>query len=465
MPTKHGTEEAARPASIRNTEQLLGHGLRGPRELALRVAAAGLAACDPGLAIERLVSLDGDDLVIDGVRHPLKPGGRMVVLGSGKASLKIGIGLERVLGERLSGGTIVVRHSDDSNALERLELLEASHPMPDERSVEAAQRLLEQADELGPDDVLIACFTGGSSALTSLPPAGVSAADKRELHRVMLASGLPINDVNTVRKQVSAFKGGRLALAAAPAKVINLTVSDAAGDVLDVITDPSVPNGTTVADALAVLHGHGLWDAIPESVRAHLSGASPENPDLSGVDLHTKLIVTGETACDAMKAAAAGAGAEAIVLSTSLEEEAAPVGRILAGLARESAALGRPFPSPSVLVGCGGESTVRLGPDDEFGSGGPNQEATLAAATALDGAPVAVAFLDTDGSDGGTDLAGGIADGATAARAREDGIDLRAAIASHRSGEAIVALGDGIDTGPTHTNVNDLFVVAIGAAG
>ena len=452
-----------RPASVRNTELLLAHGLRGPRELALRAAAAGLAACDPQLAVERLVSLDGDDLVIDGSRYPLKPGGRVVVLGSGKASLKIGIGLERVLGDRLSGGTIVVRHCDGGSELKRIELAEASHPIPDERSAERAQQLLDQATELGPDDLLIACFTGGSSALTSLPPEGVSAEDKRELHRVMLGSGLPINDVNAVRKQVSAFKGGRLALAAAPATVINLTVSDAAGDVLDVITDPSVPNGTTVADALAILRGHGLWDAIPESVRAHLSAAPAENPDLSGVDLHTTLIVTGETACDAMRAEAVEAGAEAVVLSTGLEEEAGPVGRILAGLARESAAKGRPFPSPSVLVGCGGESTVKLGPGDEFGQGGPNQEAALAAATALDGAPVAVVFLDTDGSDGGTDLAGAVADGATASRAREAGIDLRAAVASHRSGEAIARLGDGIDTGPTHTNVNDLFVVAIGA--
>jgi len=466
LPTERerGSGEAGRPASILNVTELLSHGLGGPRELALRVASAGLAACDPGLAVERLVSLDGDDLVVDGQRHRLRPGGRVVVLGSGKASLKIGIALERVLGDRLSGGTIVVRHSDGAEALGRIELLEASHPLPDGRSVSRARRLLEQANELGPDDVCIACFTGGSSALTSLPPEGVSDADKRELHRVLLGSGISISEVNTVRKQVSAFKGGRLALAAHPATVINLSVSDVAGDALDAITDPSVPNESTVADALAVLHGHGLWDEVPESVRRHLSDPRLEVPDLSPVEIHSTLLVTGDTACEAMAAAAAEAGAEAIVLSTSLEEEAGPVGRMLGGLARESVTRGRPFPCPSVLLGCGGESTVRLGPGDEFGRGGPNQEAALAAASGLDGIPAAVAFLDTDGSDGGTDLAGAVADGATAARAREAGIDLRAAVASHRSGEAIAALGDGIDTGPTHTNVNDLFVVAIGEA-
>ncbi len=461
---ERGPGEAGGPASILNLEGLLANGLRGPRELALSVAAAGLAACDPGLAVERLVRLEGEELVIDGYRHRVDPSGRIVVLGSGKASLKIGAALEKVLGDRLSGGTIVVRHGDDAIALERIEVLEASHPLPDGRSVSRARRLLEQALELGEGDVVIACFTGGSSALTSLPPAGVPDSDKRELHRLLLASGISITEVNTVRKQVSAFKGGRLALAAAPATVINLTVSDVAGDVLDAITDPSVPNESTVADALAVLHGHGLWEAVPESIRAHLSDPRLEVPDLSGVDIHSTLLVTGETACEAMTLAAAAAGAEAIVLSTSLEEEATPVGRILAGIATESAERGRPFPSPSVLVGCGGESTVRLGPDDDFGFGGPNQEAALAAGTRLDGAPVAVAFIDTDGSDGGTDLAGAVADGATAARAAELGLDLRAALATHRSGAAVAALGDGIETGPTHTNVNDLFVVAIGEA-
>ena len=452
---------ALSPPAIVNREALLSHGLRGPRELALRVAEAGLVACDPGLAVDRLVALDGDDLLVDGTRHARRPGGRVVVLGSGKASLKIAIALERILGDRLHGGTVVVRAGSAAAAPQRVEVLEAAHPLPDERSIAAAVRLLELAGELGPDDLVIACFTGGSSALTSLPPEGVTPEEKRDLHRILLGAGLPISEVNTVRKQVSGFKGGRLALAVAPARLINLTVSDVAGDALDAITDPSVANDSTVADATAILRSHDLWGNVAASVRRHLEDPRLEVPDLSEVEIHSTLLVTGETACDAMAAAARAAGANPVILSTGLEEEAGAVGRILGQIALESAELGRPFPPPAVVIGCGGESTVRLGAEHEFGSGGPNQEAALAAAGRFEGAAVSGVFIDTDGSDGGTDLAGAISDGATVARASEVGIDLRDALARHRSGAAVAALGDGIETGPTHTNVNDLFAIAI----
>lgn len=453
------------PPVIRNRAALTGHGLGPARELALRVAEAGLRACDPALAVERLVSLDGDDLVVDGHHHRLDPGGRVIVLGSGKASLKIAIAIERILGERLDGGAVVVRDGSAAAHPRRIEVREASHPLPDERSVAAAAALLERAAAAGERDIVIACFTGGSSALSSLPPAGVSAAEKRELHHLLLGAGLPISDVNTVRKQVSAFKGGRLALAAAPARLINLTVSDVAGDALDAITDPSVANGSTPADAIAILRSHGLWERVAASVRDHLTNPRLEVPTLEGVEIHSTLLVTGATACEVMAAEARAAGVEPVVLATGLEEEAEPVGRILARLAFESAELGRPFAPPAVLVGCGGESTVKLDSESSFGDGGPNQEAALAAALGIGGAPVAAVFIDTDGADGGTAVAGAISDGATAARAAAAGIDLREAVARHRSGAAVAALGDAIETGPTHTNVNDLFVLTIGFDG
>ncbi len=455
---------ALQPASIVNREALLDHGQTASRELALRVAEAGLVACDPGLAVERLVRLEGDELIVDGVGHRLHGDGKVIVLGSGKASLKIAVALERILGERLYGGTVVVRHGSAAAVPERIELLEASHPLPDERSVAAALSLLEQAGEVGERDMVIACFTGGSSALTSLPPSGVTPEEKRDLHRLLLGAGLPISEVNVVRKQVSGFKGGRLALAVAPARLINLTVSDVAGDALDAITDPSVANESIVADATSILRSHDLWGEVAGSVRRHLEDPRLEVPDLSGMEIHTTLLVTGETACEAMAAEARAAGADPVIISTGLEDEAGSVGRILGQLALESAELGRPFSRPSVLIGCGGESTVRLGPDHEFGSGGPNQEAALAAAGRIEGGDVSAVFIDTDGSDGGTDLAGAISDGATAERARAAGIDIREALARHRSGEAVTALGDGIETGPTHTNVNDLFAIAIGEA-
>ena len=443
------------PSLIRNVDELLSHGLIGPRRLALGVATAGLRACDPGLAVERQVRFDGEELVIAGWRHQLDPSDRLVVLGSGKASLRIAIALERVLGKRLEGGIVAVRDAPTAMAPARIEVVEAGHPIPDERSFAAAQNLLDLAAGLAEGDIAIACFTGGSSALTSLPPEGVSHEEKRELHRMLLGSGMTISEVNTVRKHVSAFKGGRLAAAVAPARLINLTVSDVAGNALDVLSDPSVPDPSTAGQAIATLRGHGIWDAVPASVRDHLNRPAAA-PDLKGMEIHSALLVTGETACEAMAIEALGLGVKPIVLSTTLEDEATRIGRALAARAVEQAGAG-----PVVLIGCGGEGTVDLGPDGEFGLGGPNQEAALAAADGLSGANAAAVFIDTDGADGGTNLAGGISDGATANRALAAGVDLGAALKGHRSADAIGALGDGIDTGPTHTNVNDLFVVAV----
>ena len=450
-----------RRSAIRHRRSLLAHGRAELRRTAIEVAEAGLAACDPALAVERLVRLEGDSLVVDGRPHRLKPGGRIVVLGSGKASVRIGHALESILGDRIDGGIIVARDPDPLAPLERIDLVEAGHPLPDERSATGARRILEQSASLGERDLAIACFTGGSSALTSLPPPGVSFADKRELHRELLSAGLPIGEVNAVRKQVSAFKGGRMAAAVAPARLINLTISDVAGDQLETLTDPSVPNLASAAEAIAILHDHRLWESVPASIRAYLDGAPPL-PDLRHVEIHSTLLVTGRIACEAMADTARELGATPVVVSTCLEGEAAALGRMLGEMGAASSRLGRPHRSGSVLLGCGGESTVRLSRGRDFGLGGPNQEMALAVASHLDGADVAAAFLDTDGSDGGTALAGAIVDGDSAGRAREAGIDIAAAISEHRSGEAVAALGDGIETGPTHTNVNDLFVLAIG---
>ena len=448
---------------IRNRDALLIHGQLERRRLALDVAEAGLARCDPFLAVERTVRLEGGELIVGGHAHRLHSGGRIAVLGSGKASLRIGQGLERVLGDRLDGGIIAVRDLPAGAGLERIELLEAAHPLPDRRGALAARRIIEWAAGLGEHDLVIACFTGGSSALTSLPPPGVSEADKRELHRLLLGSGMAIGDVNAVRGFVSSFKGGRLARAAMPARLINLTVSDVPGNDLETLTDPSVQGTTTVAEAIELLNRRGLWGSIPASVREYLCSDPAALPDLGGAEIHSELLVTGGDACEAMTSRARAAGAEVVVVSTELEGEATATGSMLAGeaLARIEAS-GMRRAGPLVLVGCGGESTVSLGPEGRFGSGGPNQEAALAAAEAIAGRPVAAVLLDTDGSDGGTELAGAVVDGDSAGRARSAGLDVSAALRAHLSGAVVAALGDGVETGPTHTNVNDLFAFVAG---
>ena len=451
-------------SGIRNLESLLTHGRSRPRALALRAVAAGLAACDPALAVERTVTLDGDVLGVGGAEHRLHPEGRLVVLGSGKASVAIAAALESALGARLEGGLVVAR-DDSGPALSRVRQVEAGHPIPDARSHDAARAQLEIAAGLGEHDLLLACFTGGCSALTSLPPPAVPDADKQALHRSLLASGMPIGEINVVRKQVSSFKGGRLALAAQPAEIINLTVSDVAGDALDAITDPTVPNDSSAADAIAVLGDWGLWEEVPPSIRDHLLAQPGTGVELDFDRIQTEVLITGEEVCAAMSAEVALAGSTPVILGTGIEGEARAVGAVLGQIAAEIARLGRPISAPSVLLVCGGESTVRLADAEQFGRGGPNREAALAAAARIAGCEVAAAFVDTDGADGGGEVAGAVADGDTSERAAAAGVDIRAALANHSSGATVGALGDAIETGPTHTNVNDLFAIAIGGPG
>ena len=450
---------------ISNSSELADTGMRELRALALQVATAGLEACDVGRATRDVVELTDAGVAIAGVEYPLADHARVVVIGSGKATLAITAALEEILGERLDGGVVVVREGAHTLALARVDVLVADHPLPSERSAQAARTLTELAAGVNADDLIIAAFTGGSSALTSLPPAGVSIEDKRLLHERLLGSGAPIIEINSVRKHVSAVKGGRLAAMIAPARLVNLTVSDVAGDVLDAITDPTVQDTSTVDHALEVLHDRGLWEDLPESIREHLASEDAHSPFLEA-EPHSVILVNGAGACEAMVATARAAGVDAHVVSTQLEGEAVTVGRQLAELALGCLRDGRPAAPPCVLVGCGGESTVTLssnGAGGSFGAGGPNQEAAVAAALALhEGAPVSGCFLDTDGSDGGTDAAGAIVDGHSHRRAREAGIDLHAAVGDHRSGEALAGLGDLIATGPTQTNVNDMFVLAVG---
>ncbi|MCB0828486.1 MAG: DUF4147 domain-containing protein [Solirubrobacterales bacterium] len=446
---------------VGNLRALCSHGLTSLRVPALEIASAGLIACDGERAAAEAVSVVEGGVRIAGVEYPVAPGAKLIVLGAGKATLPIATALEQALGDRIDGGAVILRRGETAS-LERIEVFIADHPLPSKASVRGALRLEELADEVGPDDLVLACFTGGSSALASHPPDGIPFEDKRSLHRALLGAGMPIAEVNAVRKHVSTLKGGRLAARIAPARIVNLTVSDVAGDVLDVITDPTVADSTTAADAVSVLRDYGLWDGLPESIVRHLNTAGAESPDLTGADIRTELLVTGRSVCDAMEREAFAHGFQPLVLSTTIEGEAREMGRFVADLARSSSIADYPFGPGTVLLGCGGENSVAIAEKGSFGDGGPGQEAAVSAATVLDGANVVALFMDTDGSDGGTDAAGAVVDGHTVERARELGLDLRRALLSHSSREPLARLEDLIVTGATGTNVNDLFVVAIG---
>ena len=440
----------------------MSEGLAHLRSVALEVAAAGLAALDPAPAVDRYVSLDGQGLLIGGKRY--EPQGRVIVLGAGKASYRIATRIEEILGDRVDGGLVVVRRGEGGH-LNRIEVMEADHPVPSEASVAAGKAMLAFADELGADDLALCCVTGGSSALLSAPPGHVSLEGKQELHRLLLTSGAAIDEMNAVRKHVSDVKGGRLAARIAPAPIVNLTVSDVVGNVLDLITGPTVQDTTTPLDAASVLRRRGLWDRVAWTIRDHLTSPEAESPDLRGVGVDSFLILASSDGCEAMRRMATTLGYRSHILSSVCDAEAVEAGRRVATAALSCVTSHVPVRPPCVLIGCGGESTVTLDSwwSDGFGSSGPNQEVALAAAMALDGSDrVALLAMDTDGSDGGSLSAGGIADGYTMRRAREAGIDPGEHLRDHTAGEALGRLGDLLDTGPTGTNVNDLVVAVVG---
>lgn len=446
---------------VGNLDELCSHGHEDLRTDALGIAVVGLEACDGARATSNAVSLIEGGIRIAGVDYPLAPGAKVVVLGAGKATLPIAEALEHVLGDRIDAGAVILRRGEVAD-LEHLEVYIADHPLPTRQSVAGALRLEQLAGQVGPDDLVIACFTGGSSALASLPPEGITFEDKRLLHEILLGSGMPIAEVNSVRKHVSTIKGGRLAQRIAPARIVNLTVSDVAGDVLDVITDPTVPDTSTVADAISVLEDYGLWEQLPASITDHLRSPKAESPDLEGVDITTELLVTGVGVCEAMVEEARARGYQPVILTTTLEGEAREMGRFIADISLSSLNSSYPFRPGTVLVGCGSENSVAIAGKGAFGDGGPGQEAALAAALELDGSRVVTLFMDTDGSDGGTDAAGAISDGKTVRRAAEADLDLRRALMKHAAKEPFERLGDLIITGATGTNVNDLFVAVIG---
>lgn len=450
---------------IKNTAKLIAHGQSAVRQAALSIIEKALAGADPYRAVHRLIDLNGDRLRIGEVSLDLSRRPRIFVLGAGKATYPIALALEEILGDRISDGVVICKHGQQG-ALQRSDMLLAAHPIPDEAGFEGARRSLELARRTGPGDIVLCCYTGGSSALLPYPVPGISLDEKKTVNRLLLSCGANIVEINAVRKHLSRVKGGRLAAAVhSEAVLVNLTVSDVIGDPLDYITDPTVPDTSTLEDARATLSRYGLWERVPLSVARHLKedGKGRETPkphDFSRRALYSYILVPGDAACVAAADAARALGFATMILSTRLEGESAELGRTFAAVAREIAEDGRPLKPPCVVVG-GGETTVKI--DEEFGLGGPNQEFALAAAPGIAASEeVLIAGIDSDGTDGPTDLAGGLVDGATSTRAREAGIDLDAHLRRHDVTRVLMALGDAIETGATGTNVNDLKLLVVG---
>lgn len=448
---------------ISNRDQLLDHGNKTAREIALDIIEKALAKADPYVAVKQLVNLEGDILTVGADSFDLKQAGSIYVIGAGKATFPIAKALEEILGERIKRGIVTCKYGQKGQ-LDHIELRLASHPVPDEAGLAGAQEILSLARETKAGDIVFACFTGGSSALLPYPPEGITLDEKKHLTQLLLYSSANIIEINYVRKHLSLVKGGRLARAIHPqATIINLTVSDVIGDPLDYITCPTVPDTSTLEQARSTMTKYGLWEKVSDSIRNYLQNAGPEEEspkDLSDHNIINHIIVSGTAACTgAYEAAEELDIPNRMILSTALEGEAREVGGTFADIAKEIVMSGNPIPSPCVIIG-GGENTVTITGD--CGMGGPSQEFAVGAALRLgDVAGVVIVSLDTDGTDGPTQMAGAMIDKSTIERAKAMGIDLNAALKAHDVSEPLKSLGETIVTGATGTNVNDLKIMVV----
>ncbi|MFN2250976.1 MAG: glycerate kinase [Anaerolineae bacterium] len=455
---------------------------------ALEILAASIDAADPRMAVRRHLVVDDGLLRADGAEVDLAETRRVILVGAGKAAVAMAGAVEDALGERLTAGVVVTQRGGvraggwRPSAGRRTVVLEAGHPVPDQAGLDATRRMARLLDDTTADDLVIAVVSGGASALLEMPAGRIPLADIQAATTALLASGAPIEDMNAVRKHVSAVKGGGLARLAAPARLITLVLSDVVGSPIDVIASgPTTPDESTFEDAAAALTRHGLWSVIPASVANHIKsgieGRVPETARIGDAAFdRASTIVVGDnaSATDASLARAAEMGYQAMLLTTFLEGEASECGAVMAAIGKEIVASGRPVAPPACVV-AGGETTVTLASGTAAsahsqdaaprGVGGRNQELALAAALALEGWPsVTLGSMDTDGIDGRTVAAGAIVDGATVARARELGLDPVRALAGHDSGRLFEELGDAIVSGPTGTNVNDITVLLVGPA-
>jgi hydroxypyruvate reductase len=390
---------------------------------------------------------------------PSKPTGRCIVVGCGKSAAVMAAALEDAWPDVALEGTVVTRYGH-AVPTKRIEVIEASHPVPDANSERGAHRLLQRVQGLSADDLVIALISGGGSALCAAPAQGLTLADKQAINRALLASGANITEMNCLRKHLSAIKGGRLAAAAHPARVVTLAISDVPGDDPAVIASgPTVPDPTSFADARAIVARYGI--DVPPHVAARLNQDADETPkpgDLPNTEF--RLIATPMIALNRVAEKAHELGLTPLVLGDALEGESREVGIVMAGIARSIRTHGRPLAPPAVILS-GGETTVTLG-KAPAGHGGRNTEFLLSLAVALNGAPNVWAVSgDTDGLDGMDDIAGAIATPDTLARARAKGLDPRAMLAAHDSHTLFETIGDAIRTGPTLTNVNDIRAILI----
>ena len=434
------------------------------RPLLKKLLGRGLAAVDAHAAVARAISRNGEELAIGRRRYDLRRYDRVVVVGAGKATAPMARAVEQRLGPRLHGGFVVVKYGHGMPT-KRIVVAEAGHPIPDQAGQRAAARLCALAAELGRRDLLIVLLSGGASSLLPAPVAGVTLADKQRTTQKLLRCGANILEINTVRKHLSRIKGGRLA-ELTEATILTLILSDVLGDDLSAIASgPTAPDPTTYDEAVAILKRYRIWETVPQRVRQHLDrgcrGFVSETPK-PGSSLFRRvqhhIVGSNAAAVSAVTRAAKEAGLRTLVFCPSLTGEARKEGKRFGILARNIVRKSKPLQKPCCIV-AGGETTVTV---TGGGTGGRAQEFAVAAALEIAGlAKVWVVAIGTDGTDGPTDAAGAAIDGHVMARAQRLLVDLRGALKRHNTYPALKKLQQLIITGPTGTNVNDLYLLLV----
>jgi len=431
------------------------------RKVALTLVLEGIEAADPLVAIKRFFEKEGNELVIKKVK------GDVYVVGAGKATGGMAKAVEEVLGDRIKAGIIAVPEELVNDVkLSKIKVLGSTHPKASEKSVRAGKEIVNLVKNASEEDLVIALFSGGGSALVEYPVSGVSIEDIGEVSIALMNAGADIFELNTVRKHLSLFKGGWLAKHASPSSMLCLMISDVVGDRMDTIASgPTVPDPTTFKDALKVLKKYKLYDKAPRSVISYIEkgvkNEVPETPkpgDPIFKRVINRVVASNIISLNSMRRKASELGYNALILTSMLEGEAREVGKVIAGIAKEVKASGNPIPPPAVIL-AGGETTVTV---RGKGRGGRNQELALSAALTIENLEgIAIASVGSDGRDGPTDAAGAIVDGTTAIIAKKRGLDPYIFLAENNSYEFFKAVGGHVTTGYTGTNVNDLIVIVV----
>ncbi len=442
---------------IKNRDEILSFGDVEAKDVALQIVEHAIARADPYRIVKESVKVEGSKIIVEGRSFEIK--GDIYVVAIGKASCPMAKAIEELLGDRIKEGVAVTKYGY-AVQLSRIDVVEAGHPIPDENSVRGAERAIEIAKKVGKDDILIVLVSGGGSALFVMPEDGISLDDKVKTNELLLKSGAKIHEINAVRKHISKVKGGKF-VKDVEGTVISLIISDVVGDNLEVIASGiTVKDPTTFEDAYRVLKHYSIWDKVPESVRKHIElgmkGMREETLKEDLKNVHNFLICSSKKVCEFASEKAEELGYRAYIVTSSLEGEAKHAGTVIASIVQEIWRNNRPFKKPAVLI-FGGETTVTIA--GKAGKGGPNQELALSSAKKIDKLRgCCIISIDTDGTDGPTDAAGGIVDSHTVEVLDANGIDVDEYLSNHNAYEALKVAKGLVFTGATKTNVNSLVV-------